>query len=113
MGQFADLQFLRSHINSPAGEIVHFINQHLRIHDHSVADITDFFLQYTGGNQMTDELLTVYHHGVTGIVPSLKPDHNIGNIREQIDNFPLTLIPPLGSNDYYVCHASLLWLMTP
>ena len=48
---------------------------------------------------MTDELLTIYHHRVTCIVSTLKPDYNIGNIREQIDNFPLTLIPPLGS--YY------------
>jgi hypothetical protein len=50
---------------------------------------------------------------VTCIVSTLKPDYNIGNIREQIDNFPFTLIPPLGSNYYYVRHASLLWLMTP
>jgi hypothetical protein len=58
---------------------------------------------------MTDELLAVYHHGMAGIVSSLKPYHDIGKIREQIDNFSLSLIPPLGSNDYNVCHASLLW----
>src|SRR5205814_6669961 len=42
--------------------------------------------------------------GVAGVVATLVARHNIEAIREQIDNFPFTLIAPLGAEDDHVSH---------
>ncbi len=48
--------------------------------------------------------LSVNHQGVSGIVATLKTHHYLSPFSQQINNFTFTLIPPLGSDENYICH---------
>jgi hypothetical protein len=55
--------------------------------------------QDTGRNQVQDRLLAVDDQCMPGVVPPLKTHDGRGAIGEQIDDFSLALITPLGAND--------------
>lgn len=50
----------------------------------------------------------INHQRVACVMPALKPHHHIGAGRQPIDNFPFAFIPPLGTDDCYVCHKKPL-----
>jgi hypothetical protein len=49
---------------------------------------------------VADKGFAVDHHGVTGIVSTLEPDHIVRMLAEQVHDFAFAFIPPLGP-DYH------------
>src|ERR1035438_94471 len=47
---------------------------------------------------------------MAGVVPALIARDDVEAVGEEIDNLPLTLVPPLGSQDDYVTHFSQTYL---
>jgi hypothetical protein len=62
---------------------------------------------------MTDKLFTTHHHGMPGVVSTLKSNDHIGVFGQQVNNFAFAFVPPLGSDDYDICHFSLLFDSPP
>jgi hypothetical protein len=46
-----------------------------------------------------NRFLTADNKRVTGIVPALESRNSSGPIRQQVDNFSLALVTPLGADD--------------
>ena len=44
-------------------------------------------------------------HRMTGVMPALVARHDVEPVGEEIDNLPLALVSPLGSQDDDVCHV--------
>ncbi|VTR65111.1 conserved hypothetical protein [Desulfosarcina cetonica] len=57
---------------------------------------------------MADELFTVDHHGVAGVIAALETNDDIRIGGQQIDNFSLSFIAPLRPDNNNVCHLTLL-----
>jgi hypothetical protein len=47
---------------------------------------------------------------VAGVVASLKSDNVIGRLTKEINDFPLALVSPLGSNHNYIRHGVNLYI---
>jgi hypothetical protein len=45
---------------------------------------------------------------MAGIIATLKPDNTICVLCEQVDNLSLTLVTPLGADNYNTGHEKLL-----
>ena len=60
---------------------------------------------YDAGNDVEDVLLTVDHQSMAGIVASLETHDKVGITGEQINDFPLTLVTPLGADHYHAGHV--------
>ena len=56
------------------------------------------------GISLQDECLIADPHRVTGVVSALITDHHVESVGKQIDDFPLTLVSPLGAQDDYITH---------
>ena len=55
---------------------------------------------------MQDRLGAIDHQRVAGVVPPLKAHHGCGPVGQQIDNFALAFITPLGADyDYVLAHV--------
>ena len=61
--------------------------------------------QDAAGNQLEDELLLADEDGVAGVVAALVARHDIEALGEEVDNFPLALVSPLGAQDNDVFHV--------
>jgi hypothetical protein len=108
VGPVADHEHIGAGGNAFGFQVIDFADQHFRIHDDPVADDAYLLLENARRDQVADELLSIHHHGVPGIVPSLKPNHHIGVGGQQIHNLTFPFIAPLGPNDYDICHFMLL-----
>ena len=91
---------------------LHLFHQRVRRHHHAVANKTSHPLAHDSrGNQMQHRAFTVDHQGVTGIVTALKAHHRGDPIGQQVDDFTLALVAPLGADDHQcftlVCHIIL------
>ncbi len=45
------------------------------------------------------KLLVAAHDRVPGVVAALEADHEVGLLREQVGDLPLSFIAPLGADD--------------
>src|SRR5690606_5012844 len=70
-------------------------------HYHAVADqALDILAQDAGRDQVQHGLLAIDHQGVTGVVAALVTHDGGSLVGQQIDDLALTLITPLGAQDY-------------
>ncbi len=53
---------------------------------------------------MDNKGLAVHNDGMTGIIPTLKTDHDISKISQKIDYLALAFISPLSANNDHICH---------
>ena len=100
-------KILRGDLDPLFGEAVDFIEQGNGIHDHTVAN--NALLtgpEDAGGNEVKNVFLTVANNGVASVVTALSPHHDVGFLREEVDDLSLTFIAPLGANHYGVRHES-------
>ena len=80
-----------------------------RVQDDAIADHAGFAtMQNTGGNQVENILFLAMPDRMSGIVSPLHPDDQIGLLSENIDNFPFSLISPLGSNQNSIRHKQIM-----
>jgi hypothetical protein len=108
MGMFAHQQIVGTHGNAPFLQAVHFLDQYGRVHDHAVADDTELAgVKYPGRDQMADEQLPLYHHGMAGIVSPLKAGHHVTTFGQYVHDLALAFISPLGSYDNDIRHTPL------
>ncbi|EKD38801.1 MAG: hypothetical protein ACD_75C00602G0002 [uncultured bacterium] len=57
---------------------------------------------------MKNKLFPFNYKGVAGIITTLETDDAIGITGQQVDNFPLTFISPLRTNNNNTGHLHLL-----
>ena len=70
-----------------------------RVEDDAVADHADLVrVEDPGGDQVELELLAVADDRVAGVVAALEADDHVGAVGEQVDDLPLPLVAPLGSD---------------
>src|SRR6185437_8975390 len=82
-------------------QAIDFIEKCDRIEDHAVAD--DAFAvraQHAAGDQLENEFLAVRNHGMARIVASRIAGDGGKAFAENVYNFPLPLIAPLGAQHY-------------
>ena len=79
-----------------------------RIDHHAVADHRELALAHHAGGQQR-ELIggAVDHQRVAGIVAALEAHHDIGALRQPIDDLALALVAPLGADDHDIGHVAL------
>src|SRR6476659_9552047 len=84
-----------------------FDERHGIDHD-AVADETKgAAVQDAGGNQVKDKGAAIIDDGVACVRATLIAYNHIGLTRENIDNFALSLVSPLGSDDYQIGHVRM------
>jgi hypothetical protein len=77
------------------------LEQGLEVDHHAVADHGgDLRGQDAGREQLEFELLTMDHDRVPGVVAAVGFDHEVHAFTQQVGRLPLTLVPPLGSDDH-------------
>ena len=81
------------------------VQQFKRIDDHAVADQADLaIVQNTRWNQVQHMLASADDDGMTGIAAPLEPDDQVGLRRQDVDDFPFSLVAPLGADQNGVGH---------
>src|SRR5579864_4593067 len=79
----------------------HFFQKRQRIKHHAVADHAAAALpQHAARNQLENEFLAVDDDGVAGIVPAGVTGYDRKALRQDVDDLPLALVAPLGTNNH-------------
>ena len=90
----------RADLDSPLVEGLQLLEKGLGIEDHAVAEAAELApVQDAGGDEVENVLLRTGDDGVTGVVPSGVPDDDISVIGEEVNDFSLALITPLGTDN--------------
>src|SRR5262249_47297727 len=85
---------------------VDLLEQYLRVEHHPVADRAgQSLVEDPRRDQVEFEDVPVPDDRVPGIVATLKTDHQVGPLGEQVDDLSLSFIAPLGANDYETWHG--------
>ena len=72
---------------------------------HAVADHRELALaHHAGGEQRQLIGGAVDHQRVAGIMAALEAHHDIGALRQPIDDLPLAFVAPLGADDHDIGH---------
>jgi hypothetical protein len=94
-------------VDSPARELADLLGQHLRVHDHAVADRAQLArIEDPRGNEVKLERLAIADDRVAGVVAALEADDEVGLLGEQVDDLPLPLVAPLGAHDDETRHLA-------
>ena len=86
-------------------EPLDLLDQADRIDDHAVAD--DALLagpEDAGGHEVQDELLAADEDGVAGVVAAGGADHEVGALRQHVDDLALAFVAPLGADEDGIGH---------
>ena len=86
---------------------IDFGDQRMRVEHDAVAD--DGKLPRThdpGGQQPQLEGDSADDQRVAGIMPALEAHHDIGALRQPVDDLAFPLVPPLRADDYDVGHEA-------
>lgn len=87
-------------------EMLDLFDEGSRVEDDAVADDAELVgMHDPGGDQVQHIFLPVDDEGVSGIVPPLKAHNGVGMLCQEVDNFSLAFIPPLGSNNHDIWHC--------
>ena len=86
----------------------HLLNQHLRVHHHTVADNRHRVLVHdTRRNKVQCELLIAVNHRVAGVVSALVAHHVVEVAGNEVGHLSLAFVTPLGSDQHHVRHVRL------
>jgi hypothetical protein len=87
-------------------QMIHFFDQGSRIDDDSIADHAQgASVEDPGRNKVKNERATVIDHGVACVRPPLVADDCIGVTGQDVDDFALAFIAPLGAYDHQISHS--------
>jgi hypothetical protein len=80
-----------------------------RIHYHAIGDDAEGVrVEDAAGYEVQLEVQVLRHDGVPGVAPSRIADHDIGLLRQDIDDLPLGLVAPLGADHHNRWHQRVL-----
>ncbi len=97
VGRFADKQMFDPH--SELFQIIDFRHQTHRIHHHAIADDARLAAaQDAGRNEVQDISFPADINRVPGVVAALGADNDLGLVGQDIDDFSLALVAPLGAD---------------
>lgn len=101
--------FQRRAVDAATREHVHLGEQHLRIHDDTVADDRrDVVVENPTRNQLEGEALAADHERVAGVVTALIPDDQLHLLGDEVSELALPLVTPLSTDDNGRWHGALL-----
>ena len=87
-------------------ERLHLLDKRPRVHDDAAADdAAAAGVEDAGGDRVQDVLLTPDDHRVAGVVAAGEPRDDVDVGREEVDDLPLALVPPLRADDHDVRHG--------
>jgi hypothetical protein len=103
-------QIIRSDHNSSGSKFVNFLTENHGVKHNSVGDEAAFpGVEDAGWYKVQRVFLAVGDNSVPGIVASLKTDNYVRIPGQQIHDFTLAFIAPLGADYNYTGHKELLY----
>jgi hypothetical protein len=106
-GIVCDTKILRGHADTLRGELVDLRDERMRVEYDSVADQRQFArTNYPRRQQAQFEGRAAYDQRVSGIVAALETDHDIGPLRQPVDDLSLAFVAPLGADDHDIRHQN-------
>ena len=102
---FGNAQVVRCHGNPLPGEPVDLLDQRARIEHNAIADDRQLPRpHHPGGQQRQLVDGAIDDERVTRVVAALEAYHDVGLLREPVDNFPLAFVSPLGADHDHIGH---------
>jgi hypothetical protein len=106
VGLSANDQIVWTNLNLVASQALYLSEQDARVQHYPIANAAGFVrMQDSRWDQVQNEFLIINHQCVASVVASLKSDNVIGRLTQEINDFPLALVSPLGSNHNYIRHG--------
>ena len=97
MGAVAD-DYPAVNVNVLFAQAVYFVQQHIGIHHNAVADdIEGIGPKDAAGYQVKAELALFVDDGMSGVVAAGEPGDDMGVARQNVYDFPFTLVAPLSA----------------
>ena len=88
-------------------QVLDLLEQVGGVDDDAVADDADLVgVEDAGGHEVELELAELVDDGVAGVVAGGVPGHDVGLLRQQVDDAPLALVPPLAAHDHDDWHKT-------
>jgi hypothetical protein len=108
-GILGDAQILAADTDAELLDLGDLLGERPRIDNHAVADHRQLALaHHTGGKQRQLIGGAVDHQRMAGVVAALEAHHDIGALRQPIDDLALALVAPLGADDHDIGHCLIL-----
>ena len=105
---FGDAQIVRRDVDALLFQLGDFFDERVRVEHDAVAD--DRQLSRTHHARRQERELVggaVDHQRVAGIVAALEADHDVGLLRQPINNLALALVAPLGADHDNIGHQQM------
>src|SRR5215813_7700585 len=101
----SNAQAVRRHRNPLPGEPVDLLDQRARIEHDTIADDRQLAWPHHPGWQQRQLVGgTIDDERMTRVVAALKAYHDVGLLREPVDNLPLPFVSPLGADYDHIGH---------
>ena len=108
-GILGDAQIVAADVDAELLDLGDLLGERPGIDHHAVADHRELALAHDAGGQQRQLVGgAVDHERVAGIVAALEAHHDIGALRQPIDDLALALVAPLGADDHDIGHWTVL-----
>ena len=105
-GILGDAQIVAADADPERLDLGDLLGQRPGIDHHAVADHRQLALAHHAGRQQRQLIGgAVDHQRVAGIVAALEAHHDIGALRQPIDDLALAFVTPLGADDHDIGHV--------
>ncbi len=85
-------------------ELGNFPEQHLGVNHGAAGDkALRVGIENARRDQVQLKRLAIDHHRMTGVDATLVAHHHVGIFAQEVGNFTLALVAPLGTNYNYIC----------
>ncbi len=103
-----DAQVLRADRHALLPQPLDLVGQRPRIDHHAVADHAELAFTHHARRQQRKLVgLVADDQRVAGVVAALEAHHDVGPLRQPVDDLAFALVAPLGADYDDVCHACL------
>ena len=103
----ASLRVSRRHLDALFADRVDLVDQRPRIDDDAVADDRQFARPHHARRQQAQLVFDIADdEGVAGIVAALKAHHDVGPLRQPVDDLALAFVAPLGADHGDITHRA-------
>ena len=104
-----DAQIVRADRDALLLELGDFLEKGLRIEHHAVADHRELRgPEHAGGQQRQLVGLAIDDQRMARIVAALESHHDVGLLRQPVDDLALSLVAPLGADDDNIGHTEMI-----
>src|SRR5579883_340630 len=111
---FGDLEIVRRNRDTLGADRFDLLDERPGIDDDAIADDRELVGPYHARGQEAEAVLDIADdQGMAGIVTTLKAHHDIGALREPIDDLAFSLVTPLGADHRHIRHLRILSLSAP